>query len=233
LLDRRSGQTDRLQLDPKQPDGYSPAYLDKIVPAREIDRRGLLVNVTRPGIGGTVLGLHRSSPDPAIETRLEPRRGNRVVATAVIDFAPNKGPLLATIHLYDPDKHRTVAISKTQYPLAADYTAAFAAYSRVNELWIGFYNMVRGENMRQQAGLVVLEPYDPNKIPIVFVHGLLSSAYAWRNVANSLQEDPEIRKHYQFWIFSYSTGNLLRIPLHCSERTYNTPRRHSICIGLS
>ncbi len=39
---------------------------------------------------------------------------------------------------------------------------------------------------------------DPTKIPVIFVHGLLSSTYVWRNVVNSLLSDPEIRRRYQF-----------------------------------
>ncbi|MBV8585833.1 MAG: hypothetical protein JO308_06065, partial [Verrucomicrobia bacterium] len=37
LLDRRTGQTDRLQLDSKQPDGYSPGDFYKIISGRDID----------------------------------------------------------------------------------------------------------------------------------------------------------------------------------------------------
>jgi hypothetical protein len=238
LMDRRTSQTDRLQLDVKQANGYSPSDFYKIIPARDIDRRGLLVNVTRPGIGGTVLCLQRSSPDLSVTTRLEPRRGYRVPSTAIIDFAPRQAPLLATVHLYDPDKHPDVQVGKTTFPLGADYSATFAAYSRVNELWIGFYNMIRGENMREQAGLIALQRYDPNKVPVILVHGLLSSAYAWRNVANSLQADPEIRKHYQFWVFSYSTGSfigynamLLRNDLQYAEAKYHL--RRIVLIGHS
>ncbi|MBV8969257.1 MAG: alpha/beta fold hydrolase, partial [Verrucomicrobia bacterium] len=202
------------------------------------DRRGLLVNVTRPGIGGTVLLLQRTSPDLSVTTRLEPRRGYRTASTVLIDVTPRQGPLLATVHLYDPDKRSTVQIGKTAYPLDADYSVTFAAYSRVNELWIGFYNMIRGQNMREQAGLVALQPYDPNKVPVILVHGLLSSAYAWRNVANSLQADPEIRKHYQFWVFSYSTGSfigynaeLLRQDMQYAEAKYHLDR--TVLIGHS
>jgi pimeloyl-ACP methyl ester carboxylesterase len=36
---------------------------------------------------------------------------------------------------------------------------------------------------------------------------LLSSKYIWRNTALALLQDSEIRRRYQFWAFSYSTGN--------------------------
>src|SRR5207248_11392471 len=46
-----------------------------------------------------------------------------------------------------------------------------------------------------------------DRIPLVFVHGLVSSPFTWVETINGLQADPEIRKHYQFWAFAYPTGN--------------------------
>jgi len=90
--------------------------------------------------------------------------------------------------------------------LAADFTAPIASYGRIDSLWTNFLNMVRGERMRGKGGLIFLEPYDSHRIPVVFVHGLLSSAAVWQNVANSLIRDPEIRRDYEFWVFEYPTG---------------------------
>jgi pimeloyl-ACP methyl ester carboxylesterase len=86
-------------------------------------------------------------------------------------------------------------------------TAPAAAYTKVNELWAGFVNMIRGEKTESKSGLYLLEPYDPNRIPVVFVHGLLSSGFTWLNVTNAVRADPEIRKRYQVWVFFYPTGN--------------------------
>jgi pimeloyl-ACP methyl ester carboxylesterase len=131
-----------------------------------------------------------------------------------------------------------VAVDKKRYTLAGDFTAANASYGRINEIWIGLLNMVRGERMVGTAGLLLLQPYDPEKIPVIFVHGLLSSAYVWRNTANSLTVDPEIRRRYQFWVFSYPTGNpiaysalLLRQDLAYAEQTYHFKK--AILIGHS
>ncbi len=58
-----------------------------------------------------------------------------------------------------------------------------------------------------RTGIYMLDPYMPGKIPVVFVHGLMSSPEAWDNAMNDLRGDPELRKRYQFWMFFYSTGN--------------------------
>src|SRR5439155_9660068 len=55
-------------------------------------------------------------------------------------------------------------------------------------------------------GLYFLQPYDPDRIPLIFVHGLFSTPFTWVETINGLQADPEIRKHYQFWVFAYPTG---------------------------
>jgi pimeloyl-ACP methyl ester carboxylesterase len=44
-------------------------------------------------------------------------------------------------------------------------------------------------------------------MPVIFVHGLLSSPFIWRRTVLALLKDPEIRQRYQFWAFSYPTGN--------------------------
>jgi pimeloyl-ACP methyl ester carboxylesterase len=57
------------------------------------------------------------------------------------------------------------------------------------------------------TGLYFVQPYDPDRIPVVMVHGLLATPQMWVNPINELEKDPVIREHYQFWVFGYPTGN--------------------------
>jgi hypothetical protein len=41
----------------------------------------------------------------------------------------------------------------------------------------------------------------------VFVHGTASSVARWAEMINELDSDPVIRQHYEFWFFTYPTGN--------------------------
>ena len=41
----------------------------------------------------------------------------------------------------------------------------------------------------------------------MFIHGTASSSGRWADLVNDLQSYPVIREHFQFWWFSYSTGN--------------------------
>src|SRR5262249_40669149 len=45
------------------------------------------------------------------------------------------------------------------------------------------------------------------KIPVVMVHGLLSSPLTWTPLFNDLRADPALRERYQCWFYLYPTGN--------------------------
>ena len=51
------------------------------------------------------------------------------------------------------------------------------------------------------AGLFFLEPYDANRIPVVFVHGMAGTPRSFKTLAGSLD-----RKRYQAWVFQYPSG---------------------------
>ena len=57
------------------------------------------------------------------------------------------------------------------------------------------------------TGLYFLQPYDPDLIPLVFVHGLMATDQMWLDVINDLEADPVLRGRYQYWVFGYPTGN--------------------------
>ena len=58
----------------------------------------------------------------------------------------------------------------------------------------------------QGNGIYFMEPFDPDKIPILFVHGAAGTPRAWKTLAESL--DPE---RYQAWVYFYPSG--LRLDL--------------------
>lgn len=51
---------------------------------------------------------------------------------------------------------------------------------------------------RVKTGIFFLEPYDPNKIPVLFVHGVAGHPGHWENVAASLD-----KTKYQAWFIYY------------------------------
>src|SRR5271157_260792 len=58
----------------------------------------------------------------------------------------------------------------------------------------------------QRANLLMIRPYEPGKIPVVMVHGLISTPLAWIPMLNELLRDPAIQEKYQFMLYMYPTG---------------------------
>jgi pimeloyl-ACP methyl ester carboxylesterase len=71
---------------------------------------------------------------------------------------------------------------------------------------LGLSRMLNPQKFADTAGLTELQPYDPARTPVVFVHGLQETPASWAPMVNSLRDDPWIRKNYQFWFYSYPSG---------------------------
>ena len=54
--------------------------------------------------------------------------------------------------------------------------------------------------------LMMFEPYQRGKIPVLFIHGLLSEPMTWAELFETIKADRELRDRYQFWAFQYPTG---------------------------
>lgn len=56
------------------------------------------------------------------------------------------------------------------------------------------------------VGVYFLEPYDPQRIPVLFVHGATGSPRGWKDLAESLD-----KTRYQTWLYYYPSGVRLDI----------------------
>ena len=98
-------------------------------------------------------------------------------------------------------------MEQTHIPLEVDYTTPLVIQMQnINPFTLGLGSMFGSDKKISDAGLFLLEPYNPDKIPVVMVHGLMSSPVTWIQMFNDLRGRPEIRERYQFWFFSYPTG---------------------------
>ena len=57
--------------------------------------------------------------------------------------------------------------------------------------------------------LVMVEPYQRGKIPVIMIHGLYSDPITWVDTANELRQQYDIYQEYQFWVYRYPTGGEL------------------------
>ncbi len=112
------------------------------------------------------------------------------------------------MELYNPLTIQAIEVANRTVPLETDLTTPLAYFldkSNLNDVTeiVGF---VRGDSIRSHTGIRMLAPYQPGKIPVVLVHGLLSSPLTWAPVINDLQADPAVRERYQFWYYYYPTA---------------------------
>lgn len=117
--------------------------------------------------------------------------------------------LHATLAAYNIFDTGAVTLGNWPVPLEYDQTAARAVSLVETAIWnreiSGFLQGTLLE--RSNTRLVALEPHRPGRLPVVLVHGTASSPFRWADMVNDLLEDPAIREHFEFWFFSYNTGN--------------------------
>jgi hypothetical protein len=98
-------------------------------------------------------------------------------------------------------------VAESRHQPAAKAVLAYVLGSP--EIWErelkAFFSEVFSEGAPTQFASI--EPYQPGRIPVVFVHGTASSAGRWGDMVNDLMDDPRICDRYQFWFFTYDTGN--------------------------
>ncbi len=113
------------------------------------------------------------------------------------------------LELYDPLYASNLEVCNRLVPLETDLTtplAYFLDHPSFRETDISTFGLLRPGQAQGIKGLYMVEPYDPNRIPVVMVHGLWSSPTAWMEMFNDLRSFSEIRSKYQFWFFLYPTG---------------------------
>jgi pimeloyl-ACP methyl ester carboxylesterase len=188
------------------PELMDPRAAAEFVAADQLELRGIPKRVARDGLGVPLVAW--LTPDSSLLAQEPgvPRQGMAIPVTAVLSFPQGKSelPELRFIRTLQEEnfrwKGRTI-------PLAKDYSAALAwIIQKGPNRALNLVGLFRPLPHFGQSGLFQLQPFDPDKIPVVFVHGLLSRPETWQAALLGVMNDPEVRQKYQFWFFSYPTG---------------------------
>jgi pimeloyl-ACP methyl ester carboxylesterase len=181
---------------------WNPA-LYTFTPADEFIIGGKYVeeHVSRPGIGAPVVAVGKGD-NKEWRTNYFTKKVYYGV-TAVARFQGNR----CIIAFEDPLDHERTPVNGRTMDLAADFTVPLAVMltsttHRVPKM----ERMINPEKWAETAQLSRLEPYNPNKAVVLVIHGLMDSPSTWAPMIINLRSDPEIRKHYQFWFYSYPSG---------------------------
>ncbi|MDO4574470.1 MAG: alpha/beta hydrolase [Planctomycetia bacterium] len=133
--------------------------------------------------------------------------------TVFLRMEPNQTPVL---EFYDPMDTTRIAVADRTVPMEIDFTTPLA-YSMQQEASLKILGSVglfrpdrllqkNEEGTREIKGIYMAQPFNPDKIPVLMVHGLWSSPLAWMEMYNTLNSIPDIREHYQIWFYFYPNG---------------------------
>jgi len=129
--------------------------------------------------------------------------------TAMVYFKGRQAELV----VFDPLDTEQVSYEGHEFPLAADFQGPLAlSMVESHPKKEGRSLMFQPTKQENTGRLSRLQVYNPNKIPVVFIHGLGDSQATWTPMINYLRLDSTIRDRYQFWVFSYPTGLPYPIP---------------------
>ncbi len=176
---------------------WQPGDFNDFILVGDYSSDKLLTTYRSPGLGVPLLVIRKREFDEPMR-----RREQLFPATVVLRSEPDQS---FTLDFCDPIRVAGIDIGDQTVAISRDLSAPFA------------YRAAKNGNSALQAfrlpsstgdddGLYAIEPYQPGKIPIIFVHGLLSDPTTWIAMANELRVRPDILEQYQFWAFEYPTG---------------------------
>lgn len=113
------------------------------------------------------------------------------------------------LELHDPLSGSELLLDQRTVPIQSDLSTPLAHFlenPRFKEQTDSTAGLLFPDQSQKLRGIYMLEPFDPNRIPVVMVHGLWSSPMTWMPMFNDLRSFRELRKNYQFWFYQYPTG---------------------------
>ena len=203
----------------------APAKTDEIItiPPRPA-QADLPAGSVRGGIGLPIVLRQEYDAGRASSKKLFPLNGRHLPATLTVEFT---GPRAATLAFHDTWQADRARVKGRSRALALDFP--HAVHASMDPKFLGAFSLrglLRPDEALEDAGLYVPFPYDPGRIPVVFVHGLNSDPHIWERAILELVADPQLRARYQPWYFLYPTG----LPIHGSaaqlRRALATAIRH-------
>jgi pimeloyl-ACP methyl ester carboxylesterase len=176
--------------------------------------RGMRDYTKVQGLGAPVF-ITRSAPDvPSREETYMPRNTQIYALTSLLHISreENTGQgsgisYSARLHLYDPLKTDVLEIDGKSVAMAKDLSTPIGFLISAKPMPTGFKGMLNIGETVQYQGLYMLQPYQKGRIPVVLVHGLMSTPLTWLSLFNYFLNDPVLRERYQFWFYMYPTGN--------------------------
>ena len=192
---------------------FAGRTLTSFLPTMNLQVEGFKNDYRSDGLGAPLAAGLTASPQPSSGLVLPPKL--RIPTSAVLQIDDPRRQLTGTtltarLTLYTIYDTASIRIAGQEVPLEYDQTAVRALFATESRSWSrelsGLLNNVLNDPDAKDH-LFALEPHRRGRIPVVLVHGTASSPFRWADMVNDLLEDKEVRDHYEFWLFTYNTGN--------------------------
>lgn len=190
---------------------YKTGYFDRVVSSLSIQEKGIEPAV-REGWGAPLVGIREQRPERAEELEHFPKKGMHTPVTLTMDSVrevKDTGGTVtrATLSLRNPMLEQSITVGSRTFPVSGDFSAPIAVVlDRQSEALTGLAGFFDANQRADRAGIYLMEPYDPDRIPVMLIHGLISVPMIWRDIVPQMMADPEISKRYQLMVFGYPSG---------------------------
>ncbi|HTV86078.1 MAG TPA: hypothetical protein VME63_11760 [Dyella sp.] len=166
------------------------------------------VRYQHPGFGVPMVAFALPCKDRPI-CRLYPPEGVFRPVTMWLEAAPGAGAKdnLPVLVLQNPVLLPEHVAGSNHYLLAQDTSAPYAQLlERSHIKRLAWWGLIGGAEVGKRSGLFLLDDYDPDKTPIIMIHGLGSSPVVWARLSNAIMGDPQLHRRYQIWHIVYQTN---------------------------
>jgi pimeloyl-ACP methyl ester carboxylesterase len=164
----------------------------------------VIVRVAKPSSGEAIFVRQRQSLAATAVLRFDLPGGENVLQKFV--GSASRDHAAAVLDLANPIEIAAVQIGPARPHLAADLTAPLLDLLEAmpRDGLAGFVQPFgRGDT---EPRLEFLEPHQPGRIPVVFIHGLASDEGTWFDLINELRAWPVFHRRFEPWLFHYPTG---------------------------
>ncbi len=193
---------------------WKPEDFERFEFVSDYQLQGLTSSGRSYGLGVPLIAVRKKGSDADPRETYYPN-GLSFPVTALLRVIPSDSQSercrrhRCVLELHDPLVASDIELAGRLVPLQTDLSSALAyfldnpEFREKNKATAGLINPNKTDKFR---GITMLEPFDPNRIPVLMVHGLWSSPVTWMPMFNDLRSFSELRRNYQFWFYHYPTG---------------------------
>ncbi|WP_266159117.1 esterase/lipase family protein [Dyella silvatica] len=201
----------------------------ELIPSTSLRFNGLRNVYRRDGFGSEFVAV---TPNPPSAEELPWRDPECESVTGALGF---DGATLADVLeskqvqllVRNPYRDETITVGGHSVPLAANFTAAYGVFlARSGFATQSIRSLFGREGGLKTPRILLMQPYDPNRLTVIMLHGLASSPEAWINVSNEVMGDEQLRRNYQVWEVYYPTNAPIAVNLAGIRKALNATFQH-------